>query len=216
MAARDHLAMAALVRAVPVEDIERAVAGADRGGSRLRALPPWVVTYHVLASAMDPAAGIERVTDLLWATLPEVTGRGLARRRPTRAAVTRARQRLGVAPLRALLDALLARTGRSGRVRLERVAIAADLRVWALVSETDRLCGVDLRGDAMEAAALLVLGTGLTAPTTMPDPIAPPGVWLNLRTRTPSALRQEVVARACVDAATTIAITVARDECVTK
>ncbi|WP_405824892.1 transposase domain-containing protein [Streptomyces sp. NBC_01390] len=100
----DRLAVRILTWAFPPDVIERAVRATGRMGVRNRLLPPLVTVYYVLALCLFPNEAYGEVARLL--------SRGLALSEfqeplnltavPTTAAISRARARLGVEPLKAL------------------------------------------------------------------------------------------------------------------
>ena len=156
----DRLALAALVGAVPVRAIDDVVRDCGHDAERVRTLPPWVTAYHVLAAAMSPAATYDEVTELLWSTLAEVTGRGLARRPPSAGAITRARVRLGCAPLALLLERLVSAArpdDATNGIYLQRVHIPPSSSLWWICAAAGGgLRGCDLRGEDIDAAVDLV------------------------------------------------------------
>jgi hypothetical protein len=224
-----RLALAALVEVLPVGIVEAALTSCGRTGQRVRTLPPWVTTYHVLVAAMDPSAGYDDVTTLLWSTLPAATGRRLAKEAPSRGAVTRARARLGIDPLEILLAELLAAitaVGPTTEVYLQKLRVAATDLWWICDAGTGALRGCVLDSAAvpglLESAGVtgvvqcpphdepsqdLLERLGATAAVTvgeMPARFANP--WARLRGRSPDALRQEILARACVQIAQELAL----------
>ncbi|MGB3484771.1 MAG: transposase domain-containing protein [Mycobacterium sp.] len=219
-----RLAMAALVDVVPVSMVEDVLHRCERTGQRVRSLPPWVTCYHVLAAAMDPSAGYDEVTALLWATLPAATGRGLARQLPSRGAVTRARARLGVEPFEVLLGELLraARGERNtSRVYLQKLHYGTAFGWLVRDAGTGALLGCELDPGA---APELVESVGATAVVLCPPhdgsseelrqrlaatvtvavgamPVRHAVDSAPLRGRSAAAAKQEIMARACVLAA---------------
>jgi hypothetical protein len=224
---RDHLALSALVAAVPTGLVDEVLEATGAVAERVRTLPPWVTTYHVLASAMCPSAGYDEVTELLWTTLPAAVGRELSRQRPTRGAITRARSRLGTEPLALLLrrmvravagdDALTA-------VDLHRFQSPGSPGLWWITAPgTGLLRGCDVRGNDLGGAEAMLrsnLVTHVTANLSTAESAAlqqrlGSGVrvvaarrqataeapWLGLRSRTRGAWEQDALARACVSAA---------------
>jgi hypothetical protein len=90
-----------LTRLVPFEMVDDVLAATGRTQRRVRLLPARVVVYLLLAGCLFADLGYRQV----WAKL--VAGlRGLPVPDPCGSALRQARQRLGVAPLRALFDAL--------------------------------------------------------------------------------------------------------------
>lgn len=100
----DRIAVGVLTRAFPAELIDEVLAASGRGEQRKRLLPARVVVYFVLAMCLFRQEGYEEVTRLL------TNGLAWARRWrghwqvPTTAALSRARARLGAAPMRALFE----------------------------------------------------------------------------------------------------------------
>jgi hypothetical protein len=100
----DRIAIGVLTRTIPPELVDEVVAAADAGEVRKRLLPARVVVYFVLAMCLFSASGYEEVARLLT--------EGLAWQRrwrgrwevPSTAAISRARARLGAAPLRLLFE----------------------------------------------------------------------------------------------------------------
>ena len=225
-----RLALAALVDAVPVSTVDEVLTACGRVAERVRTLPPWVTTYHVLTSALFPSASYEDVTELLWMTLPRATGRALARQRPTAGAITRARDRLDAEPLELVLQRLLNRVRNPDQtaVHLLRFTSSAGRSLWwSCSSDAGAIRGVDLRGDDPAAAVDLVRRTGATRVTLCPTPgwqrVADglrgvseahvgqlpghlPVPWTDLRARTDLTWRQAVLARAGVAVALEVAL----------
>ncbi|MBB5156878.1 IS4 family transposase [Saccharopolyspora phatthalungensis] len=99
MVAPGHLGE--LTRIVPFEMVDDVLAGCGRVQARVRKLPSRVVVYLLLAAGLFEGLGFRGV----WARL--VAGLdGLRVPRPSATAIRLARQRLGVAPLKALFDLL--------------------------------------------------------------------------------------------------------------
>lgn len=225
-----RLALAALVDALPASTVDEVLTACGRVAERVRTLPPWVTTYHVLASAMFPADRYENVTELLWTTLPQATGRALARQRPTAGAITRARARLGTEPLELVLHRLVdrAREYENPAVHLLKFTSCGGRSLWwSCSADTGSIRGVDLRGDDPAAAVDLVRRVGASrvtlCPTAgwqrlaeglrgvaearvghLPGDLAVP--WTDLRARTDLAWRQAVLARAGVAVALEVAL----------
>ncbi|WP_460354600.1 transposase domain-containing protein [Mycobacterium sp. ZZG] len=223
----DRLALCALVGAVPPTMVDDAVLAAGVGAQRVRTLPPWVTTYHVLGSAMSPRATYDDVTDLVWTTLPAATGRGLSRQRPTRGAITRARSRLGADPLAALLSRMAPAAPEVepiSTVYLHRFqAVGVPGLWWITCPDTGALRGCDARDDSLDTAVRLLRSAGVSHVTvdlpvgvgaslqqqlgadvrieTGRSTAADGAWWLGLRARTSAGWRQEALARACVIAA---------------
>jgi hypothetical protein len=228
----DRLALAALVNVLPAAAVDEALCACGRTAQRVRSLPPWVTTYHVLCSAMSPSATYDEVTELLWSALPAATGRGLAHQLPTTGAVTRARSRLGVQPLALLLARLVAGVApghRSNTIYLHRFADGKMPPLWWISDvETAGLRGCDLRGDDVDAAVDLVrsseadqvilCATGTDGHSlrdrlagevavengSLPEVVDIP--WLGVRARTHRGWQQGALARACISVAVEAAL----------
>ncbi|MGE2734842.1 transposase domain-containing protein [Mycolicibacterium vaccae] len=234
---RDRLALAALVGAVPPSTVDAVLQEAGAVAERVRALPPWVTTYHVLASGMCPLAGYDDITDLLWTTLPDATGRRLSRERPTKGAVTRARARLGTDPLVALLrrgvrEALA--DSRQHAFDLYRFESSGARLWWIADPDTGALRGCDVRGAELDGAAELVRGVGgarVTAHVSAEEgaalrerlgievthaasPACDGALWQGMRARSRMSWEQEALARACVSVAAERALTGVRNAAV--
>lgn len=233
----DRLALAALVRVVPVHAVDDALRDCGLAAERVRTLPPWVTAYHVLAAAMSPAATYDEVTELLWSTLAAVTGRGLARRPPSAGAVTRARVRLGCAPLARLLEHLVLAVCPAGDregLYLQQVQISPSSHLWWICAiDGGGLRGCDLRGGELDAAVDLVERSQARRVVVCPASVDGGGVllerlsgsaagrqvevgelpsgyrapWTRLRGRTPAAWDQEALAQAVVAVALEAALT---------
>ncbi|MGP3775391.1 transposase domain-containing protein [Streptomyces sp. SDT5-1] len=168
------LALTAVVRRLPPDDVRSLVASLARGERRSRALPGWLTLYVVLAMALNPGASYPQVASLVWRVLPRAARCRLRDAPPTPAAMVRARTRLGVEPLRRLVVQLsqeaLPPPAVGERAVLERVQLqrsraggrscAVRGAVWFLRDASGMLLAVDLRGDSVRAAATLVRGAG--------------------------------------------------------
>lgn len=90
-----------LTQLVPFEMVDEVLAAAGRTQARVRDLPSRVVVYLLLAAGLFAEVGYRQV----WARM--VAGLdGLVVAMPGSSALTQARRRIGVAPLRALFDLL--------------------------------------------------------------------------------------------------------------
>ena len=90
-----------LTRIVPFEMVDAALAETNTVQRRLRVVPSRVVVYLLLAAALFADVGYGQV----WARMCSGLD-GLIVARPTASALAAARRRVGVAPMRALLDLL--------------------------------------------------------------------------------------------------------------
>lgn len=104
----DHISIGVLTRVFPPQLVDKVVAEAGRTEQRSRLLPARVTVYYVLGLALFAHASYEEVMRLLveglswasrWAQHWEV---------PTKAALFKARVRLGPEPMRALFEAVAA------------------------------------------------------------------------------------------------------------
>ncbi len=234
-----YLAMAALVSVVAPHRVEAVLRSCGRVAQRVRTLPPWVTTYHVLVSAMCPSMGYDEVTGLLWSTLPAATGRSLARQQPSRGAITRARTRLGAEPLELLLEELLGSHNPSREIYLQKASLGVGRSLW-WIGDGDsgalrgcELHGDDLRGDDADAVVRMVTRaapehavvcpprdeTGRrileqlrqVLPVTVGDlPDHLGSPWAGLRVRSSATWAQDALARACVVVAGESALGLAR------
>lgn len=123
----DHISIGVLTRVFPPELVERVVAEAGRTERRQRLLPARVVVYYVLGLALFSNASYEEVMRMLVDGLSWASGWRANWQVPSKAAIFKARSRLGPEPLRALFEAVavpLAAPGTAG----------AFYRDWRLVS----------------------------------------------------------------------------------
>ncbi len=147
----DHISIGVLTRVFPPELVDRVVAEAGRGEVRHRLLPARVVVYYVLGLALFSQASYEEVMRDLVEGLSWASGWAQSWHVPTKAALFKARARLGPEPLRALFSAAavpLAGTGTAG----------AWYRGWRLMS-IDGTC-LDVADTAANEAAFGRPGTG--------------------------------------------------------
>ena len=104
----DHISIGVLTRVFPPELVDAVVAEAGRGERRARLLPARVVVYYVLAMALFSDASYEEVMRQLVEGLAWESGWERAWAVPSKAAIFKARQRLGVEPLELLFGAAVA------------------------------------------------------------------------------------------------------------
>jgi hypothetical protein len=100
----DHISIGVLTRVFPPDLVDRVVAGAGRTEVRHRLLPARVVVYYVLGLALFSQASYEEVMRELVEGLSWASGWSQSWSVPTKAALSRARARLGAEPLRALFS----------------------------------------------------------------------------------------------------------------
>src|SRR6266542_4170384 len=104
----DHISLGVLTRVFPPELIDEVVADAGRKETRHRLLPARVVVYYVLALALFSQASYEEVMRNLVEGLSWASGWARTWSMPTKAALFKARARLGPEPLRGLFEAVAA------------------------------------------------------------------------------------------------------------
>ena len=98
----DHISIGVLTLVFPPEMVDRVVAEAGRTEIRNRLLPARVVVYYVLGLALFAQASYEEVMRNLVEGLSWGSGWAQAWKVPTKAALFKARARLGPEPLEAL------------------------------------------------------------------------------------------------------------------
>jgi hypothetical protein len=102
----DHISLGVLTRVFPPELVDRVVADSGRTEVRHRLLPARVVVYYVLALALLARESYEEVMRNLVEGLSWASGWPRSWTVPTKAALFKARSRLGWEPLRALFEAV--------------------------------------------------------------------------------------------------------------
>jgi hypothetical protein len=95
----DHVALGVLTRTFPPELVDEVLAATGRVQQRSRLLPARLVVYYVLAMALFAQASYEEVMRSLVEGLSWASGWRRAWTVPTKAAIFRARARLGAEPL---------------------------------------------------------------------------------------------------------------------
>ncbi len=98
----DHISIGVLTRTYPPELVDRVVAESGRVEQRHRLLPARVMVYFVLALALFSRESYEEVMRRLVEGLSWASGWRQSWQMPTKAAIFKARSRLGVEPLEAL------------------------------------------------------------------------------------------------------------------
>jgi hypothetical protein len=104
----DHISIGVLSLVFPPELVDRVIVASGRTEQRHRLLPARVVVYYVLGLALFAQASYEEVMRMLVEGLAWESGWAQAWNVPTKAALFKARARLGPAPLKALFDAVAA------------------------------------------------------------------------------------------------------------
>lgn len=100
----DHISIGVLTRVFPPELVDEVIAACGRGERRHRLLPARVTTYYVLAMALFSGASYEEVMRFLVDGLAWQEGWRQRWQIPTKAAIFKARERLGSEPLQALYE----------------------------------------------------------------------------------------------------------------
>ncbi|WP_436501264.1 IS4 family transposase [Actinokineospora sp. HUAS TT18] len=100
----DRIAIGLLTRTFPSDVVDRVIAETGREGQRDRLLPPRVVVYFVLAMCLFAGQGYEEVARLLTEGMSWAARWSRPWRVPTTAAISRARVKLGAAPMKALFE----------------------------------------------------------------------------------------------------------------
>jgi len=147
----DRIAIGLLTVTFPPELVDRVVAEAGRAEVRHRLLPARVVVYYVLGLALFSQASYEEVMRELVEGLSWASGWSQSWNVPTKAALFKARARLGPGPLQALFEAAavpLAAAGTKG----------AWYRGWQLMS-IDGTC-IDVADTAANEAEFGRPGSG--------------------------------------------------------
>lgn len=102
----DHISIGVLTGLFPPELVDRVVTEAGRTEQRHRLLPARVVVYYVLGLSLFSQCSYEEVMRLLVEGLSWRSGWAQRWNVPTKAALFKARARLGPEPLRALFEAV--------------------------------------------------------------------------------------------------------------
>ena len=147
----DHISVGVLTRVFPPDVVDRAIRDAGRGEVRHRLLPARVVVYYVLGLALFSQASYEEVMRELTEGLSWASGWAQSWHVPTKAALFKARQRLGAEPLEALFGEVAA------PLAAERTR-GAWYRGWRLMS-IDGTC-LDVADTAANEAEFGRPGTG--------------------------------------------------------
>lgn len=100
----DHLAFAMLTRVFPPDVVDEVIAESGRVQHRTRMLPSRIVVYYVLGLALFSHSSYDEVIRLLIAGQSWSSGWSESWPVPTKAALYKARQRLGPEPLRMLFE----------------------------------------------------------------------------------------------------------------
>ncbi|MGQ0433450.1 MAG: IS4 family transposase [Microthrixaceae bacterium] len=147
----DHISIGVLTRVFPAEVVDRVVAEAGRSERRRRLLPARVVVYYVLGLGLYSSSSYEEVMRMLVDGLAWQSGWQRRWSVPTKAALFKARARLGAEPLRALFEQVAVPLA-------EPQTVGAFYRDWRLVS-IDGTC-VDVADTAANEQAFGRPGSG--------------------------------------------------------
>src|SRR5919199_289219 len=98
----DHISLGVLTRAVPASVIEEVLAATERQSQRERQLPARVVVYYVMALALYAPCSYGEVLRCLLEGVRWLRLGGVDVAVATKSAITRARIRLGAAPMQEL------------------------------------------------------------------------------------------------------------------
>lgn len=97
-----HLSLGVIALCFPIAAVQQCLAACQKTSRRVRDLPAAVVVYYVIGLSLFPAAGYESVLRWLLCGLQWLGGGRF--RVSSKAALSKARQRLGEAPLRRLFE----------------------------------------------------------------------------------------------------------------
>lgn len=120
----DHVSLGVLTRVFTPREVDAAIGRTGAAGQRNRLLPARMMVYYVMALALFSSGSYEEVMRSLLAGMEWITGRLRDWVMPTKAAIFKARTRLGSAVMIDLFDACakpVARAGGSGFYRSWRL-----------------------------------------------------------------------------------------------
>jgi hypothetical protein len=127
--------LGSMTSAFPLGDVERILEETNRSSRRKRKLPAYVMTYYVIALGLMASVGTREVLRHLLDRFRE--RRSWRGELASEAAITKARQRLGVEPLRKLYETFV-------RPIATRAIKSAWYRQWRVVSlDGTTLCTLD-------------------------------------------------------------------------
>lgn len=110
----DHVSLGVLTRVFPPREVDAAIERAGAAGQRNRLLPARMMVYYVMALAMFSSGSYEEVMRSVLAGMEWITGRFKEWTMPTKAAIFKARTRLGSAVMIDLFDACAKPVARAG------------------------------------------------------------------------------------------------------
>src|SRR5919199_3411212 len=102
----DHVALGVLTTTIPADLVDAVLAETGRQSQRQRQLPARVVVYYVMALALYAQASYGEVLRCLLEGVRWLRLGGVDVAVATKSAITRARIRLGAAPMRMLFERL--------------------------------------------------------------------------------------------------------------
>lgn len=103
----DLMNIGVLTSRFPLDEVHAVLQETGRASRRLRDLPAHVMVYYVIAMALYRAEGTREVLRLLLEGLRAIVGLGVSIEPAGKAAISRARTRLGVEPVKELYDRLV-------------------------------------------------------------------------------------------------------------
>lgn len=103
----DLMNIGVLTSRFPLDAVREVLQETGRASQRVRDLPAHVMVYYVIAMALYRAEGTREVLRMLLEGLRTVVGLGRTIEPAGKAAISRARTRLGVEPVKALYDRLV-------------------------------------------------------------------------------------------------------------
>jgi hypothetical protein len=123
----DLMNIGVLTSRFPLDEVHAVLQETGRASQRLRDLPAHVMVYYVIAMALYRAEGTREVLRLLLDGLRAIVGLGVAIEPAGKAAISRARTRLGVEPVKELYDRLV-------KPVADERTVGAFYRTWRVVA----------------------------------------------------------------------------------
>ena len=123
----DLLNVGVLTTRFPLDEVHEVLRATGKASRRVRDLPAHVMMYYVIALALYRAEGSREVLRLLLAGLQAIVGLGVELVPASKAAISRARSRLGMEPVKELYDRIVAPVA-------NRLTQGAFYRDWHLVA----------------------------------------------------------------------------------
>lgn len=103
----DLMNIGVLTTRFPLDQIDEVLRETSKASKRVRDLPAHVMMYYVIALSLYRAEGSREVLRLLLAGLQAIVGLGVEVVPATKAAISRARSRLGMEPVKELYDRIV-------------------------------------------------------------------------------------------------------------